>query len=85
MNIEDRKIRAVTPGEVLSDILTGNEMSLAEFSMLSGIPLDDLRSIVANKKPIAQDTAQAIGKALFTSADLWLNLQAKTDRWNRKQ
>ena len=53
MNIEARQVPPVTPGEVLSDILAGNEMSLAEFSMLSGISLDDLRAIVANKKPIA--------------------------------
>lgn len=37
-----------------------------------------------NKKPIAQDTAQAIGKALCTNAQLWLDLQAKTDNWHKR-
>lgn len=85
MSIEDRKVPPVTPGEILEDILEDNQISLAEFVTLSEIPLDDLNAIIANKKPIAQDIAEAIGKALSTNPQIWLDLQTKTDNWNKRQ
>lgn len=85
MNIEDRKVPPATPGEILEDILQDNQIHLTEFAVSSEIPLDELRAIFANKKPITQDTAQAIGKALCTNAQLCLDLQAKTDNWHKRQ
>lgn len=85
MSIEDRSVPPVTPGEVLEDILKDCEMNLELFAILSEIPLDDLKAIIVNKKPISQDTARAIGKALGTSDRIWLDLQAKTDNWHKRQ
>lgn len=77
----DRKIRPVTPGEVLADVLEDIELSVADFAALTDIPIDELMAIIDNKKPIAQDTALAIGNTLTTSSQLWLALQAKVDNW----
>jgi len=85
MSINDRQIKPVTPGEVLKNVLEDTETTLERFAELTEIPLDDLKAIVDNKKPIAQDTAEAIGKALFTRAQLWLDLQAKIDRWDKDE
>lgn len=84
MSIENRNVAPVTPDEVLADILEDNQITVTEFARLTEIPLDDLRSIIANKKPIAHDTARAIGKALSTSPQIWLDLQAKTDNWQKR-
>jgi addiction module HigA family antidote len=85
MSIEDRKVSPVTPGEILADILEDNQITLTEFARMSRIEVNDLRDIIDNKKPITQDTALAIGKALFMDAQIWLNLQTKTDNWHKRQ
>ena len=85
MSIGDRKVRPVTPGDVLLDVLEDTGMSLLEFAELSGLAIARVEEIVRNKKPIDQNTALAIGKGLGTNSQIWLNLQTKVDSWDATQ
>ncbi|HJY24589.1 MAG TPA: HigA family addiction module antitoxin [Actinomycetes bacterium] len=66
---------AFPPGEFLRDELEEREWTVTEFAEILGRPVQAISEILNNKKEITTETAVAIGDALGTSAELWLNLQ----------
>lgn len=67
---------AFPPGELLRDELADRGWAEGEFAEIIGRPVQALSEIINGKKEITPKTAVAIGAALGTSAELWLNLQA---------
>ena len=67
---------AFPPGEFLRDELAARGWAEGEFAEIVGRPVQALSEILNGKKEITPETAVAIGAALGTSAELWLNLQA---------
>ena len=65
-----------SPGEFLRDELAERGWSEAEFADILGRPAQAVSEILNGKKAITAETALAIGAALGTSAELWLNLQS---------
>ncbi len=64
------------PGEFLRDELAERGWTEAEFADILGRPAQTVSEILNGKKEITTETALAIGAALGTSAELWLNLQS---------
>jgi HTH-type transcriptional regulator/antitoxin HigA len=64
------------PGEFLREELSERGWSEAEFADILGRPVQAVSEILNGKKEITPETAVAIGAALGTSAELWLNLQS---------
>jgi len=64
------------PGEFLRDELAERGWTEAEFADILGRPAQAVSEILNGKKEITAETAVAIGAALGTSAELWLNLQS---------
>ena len=71
----ERQAEAFPPGEYLRDELEERGWSEKEFAEILGRPAQAISEIMNGRKQIVPDTALAIGEALGTSADLWLNLQ----------
>lgn len=67
---------AFPPGEFLRDELEERGWSAVEFAGILGRPVQAVSEILNGKKEITPETALALGAALSTSAELWLNLQA---------
>lgn len=67
---------AFSPGEMLRDELDERGWSETEFAQIIDRPLQVVSEIINAKKAVTAETAIAIGAALDTSAELWLNLQA---------
>lgn len=67
---------AFPPGEFLRDELAERGWAEGEFAEIIGRPVQAVSEILNGKKEITPETAVAIGAALGTSAELWLNLQA---------
>lgn len=67
---------AFSPGEFLRDELAERGWSEAEFADILGRPAQAVSEILNGRKEITTETAVAIGAALGTSAELWLNLQS---------
>ena len=63
------------PGEYLRDELAERGWAEGEFASIFGRPVQTVSEILNGKKEITPETAAAIGAALGTSAELWLNLQ----------
>ncbi|MGI9118526.1 MAG: HigA family addiction module antitoxin [Acidimicrobiales bacterium] len=64
------------PGEFLRDELAERGWTEAEFADILGRPAQAVSEILNGKKEITARTAVAMGAALGTSAELWLNLQS---------
>ncbi len=66
---------AFPPGAFLRDELAERGWAEGEFAQIIGRPIQVVSEILNGKKEITPETAVAIGAALGTSAEVWLNLQ----------
>jgi HTH-type transcriptional regulator/antitoxin HigA len=76
---------AIPPGDILKEELEARGWSQVEFAEILGASPRLVSEILSAKRAITPATAKAIGAALGTSAQVWLNLEAayqldKTDR-----
>jgi antitoxin HigA-1 len=74
-----KKLTPIHPGEVLKDKLLEIGMSANAVALALRIPTNRLTAIVNGKRAITADTAMRLAKFFGTSAQLWMNLQAKYD------
>ena len=74
------------PGEMLlKEFLEPLGMSQVEFARHLKWPYARLNEIVNGKRGVTADSALAIGVALGTGPELWLNLQREWDLWHSKR
>jgi addiction module HigA family antidote len=75
-----KKLPPLHPGEVLrEEFLVPLELSSGALAKVMGVPRTRIERIAAESTGITADTALRLGKALGTSAQLWLNLQNRYD------
>jgi HTH-type transcriptional regulator/antitoxin HigA len=67
---------AVSPGEILKEELEARGWSQVEFAEILGVSPRLVSEILSAKRSITPATARAIGAALGTSAQVWLNLES---------
>jgi addiction module HigA family antidote len=82
-----KSLAPMHPGEVLrEEFLTPLGLSAGMLAKVCGVPRTRIERIANEETAITADTALRLGKALGTSAQLWLNLQNEFDmRMARKQ
>src|SRR6202048_5117446 len=70
-----RKLAPMHPGEVLrEEFLVPLGLSAGALAKACGVPRTRIERIANEETAITADTALRLGKALGTSAQLWLNL-----------
>ena len=75
-----KKLFPLHPGEVLrEEFLVPLGLSPGALAKAMGVPRTRVERIAAESTGITADTALRLGKALGTSAQLWLNLQNRYD------
>jgi antitoxin HigA-1 len=75
-----KKLPPMHPGEVLrEEFLIPLELSAGSLARACGVPRTRIERIANEETSITADTALRLGKALGTSAQLWLNLQNEFD------
>jgi antitoxin HigA-1 len=75
-----KKLPPMHPGEVLrEEFLVPLGLSAGALAKACGVPRTRIERIVNEETSITADTALRLGKALGTSAQLWLNLQNEFD------
>ena len=75
-----KKLPPLHPGEVLrEEFLVPLGLSAATLAKAMGVPRTRVERIAAESIGVTADSALRLGKALGTSAQLWLNLQNRFD------
>ena len=75
-----QKIPPIHPGETIrEDILKPLSLSVNRLAMDLHVPVTRMNEIVNSRRSITADTALRLARYLGTSAQFWLNLQAKYD------
>jgi antitoxin HigA-1 len=75
-----KKLPPLHPGEVLrEEFLVPLGVSAGALAKAMGVPRTRVERIASESIGITADTALRLGKALGTSAQLWLNLQNRFD------
>src|SRR5450432_2902685 len=75
-----KKLPPMHPGEVLrEEFLIPLGLSAGAIAKACGVPRTRIERVANEETPITADTALRLGKALGTSAQLWLNLQNDHD------
>ena len=67
------------PGEYLRDELSARSWTQGDLAKIIDRPLGAVNEIINGKKRITAETAKAIGLALGTGPELWVNLQTAFD------
>ena len=75
-----KKLKPMHPGEVLrEEFLVPLGLSAGALAKACGVPRTRIERIANEETAVTADTALRLGKALGTSAELWLNLQNEFD------
>ncbi|MGB5092389.1 MAG: HigA family addiction module antitoxin [Parvibaculum sp.] len=74
------KLTPIHPGEVLAeDFMKPLMLSANALARRLGVPANRISAIVNGRRHITPDTALRLERALGSSAEFWLNLQARYD------
>lgn len=75
----ERRLPPIHPGEVLQDILREAGLTVHALALALRVPANRIGAIVKGQRAITGDTALRLGRYFGTSAQMWMNLQAKYD------
>jgi addiction module HigA family antidote len=76
-----RVMRITThPGDILKRELKARRVSQKEFALALGIPSGRVAEILNRKSRVTADIAGRLSRYLGTSAQIWMNMQARYDR-----
>lgn len=79
MATKTKRLAPIHPGEVLCELLAESGMSVNGLAMALRVPANRMGAIVKGQRGISGDTALRLGRYFGTSAQMWMNLQAKYD------
>ncbi len=80
MTHRKRKLLPVHPGEILSEeFLKPLGLSMNQLALALRVPANRINAIVAGERGITADTALRLGRYFGTSAQFWINMQARFD------
>ena len=74
-----RRLPPIHPGEVLQEVLNEAGMTVNALALALRVPANRIGAIVKGQRGITPDTALRLGRYFGTSAQMWMNLQAKYD------
>ncbi len=73
-------IEPIAPGEILAqEFLEPMKMSARALAQHIGVPANRITEIIKGRRGVSGDTALRLSKALGTTPEFWINLQAHFD------
>jgi addiction module HigA family antidote len=69
----------IHPGEVLQELLKEAGLTVNALALALRVPANRIGGIVRGQRGITADTALRLARYFGTSAQMWINLQAKHD------
>ena len=74
-----KRLPPIHPGEVLQDLLKEAGLTANALALALRVPANRIGGIIKGQRGITADTALRLARYFGTSAQLWVNLQAKYD------
>jgi addiction module HigA family antidote len=74
-----KRLPPLHPGEVLQELLKEAGMTANALATALRVPANRIGGIVKGQRGITADTALRLARYFGTSAQMWINLQAKYD------
>ena len=74
-----KRLPPIHPGEVLQDVLNEAGLTANALALALRVPANRIGGIVKGQRGITGDTALRLARYFGTSAQMWMNLQAKYD------
>jgi addiction module HigA family antidote len=76
---KSKRLKPLHPGEVLKDLLTEAGLTINALAMDLRVPANRIGGIVKGQRGLTGDTCLRLARYFGTSAQMWMNLQAKYD------
>jgi len=76
---KERRLAPIHPGQVLQEVLKEAGVTVNALALSLRVPANRIGAIVKGQRGITADTALRLGRYFGTSAQIWMNLQAKYD------
>jgi antitoxin HigA-1 len=73
------RLPPVHPGQFLRDLLPESGLTINALALALRVPANRIGGIIKGQRGITGDTALRLARYFGTSAQLWMNLQAKYD------
>ncbi len=74
-----KRLPLLHPGEQLRSVLDDAGLSANAVALALRVPANRLTEILSGRRAITADTAMRLGRYFGTSAQMWMNLQARYD------
>jgi addiction module HigA family antidote len=74
-----KRLAPIHPGEVLQDLLQEAGLAVNALALALRVPANRIGGIIKGQRGITADTALRLARYFGTSAQMWMNLQAKYD------
>ena len=76
---KSKRLPPLHPGEVLRELLTEASLTVNALALALRVPANRIGGIVKGRRGITADTSLRLARYFGTSAQMWMNLQAKYD------
>jgi addiction module HigA family antidote len=74
-----KRLAPIHPGQVLQDILNEAGLRVNALALSLRVPANRIGAIIKGQRGITADTALRLARYFGTSAQMWINLQARYD------
>lgn len=74
-----KRLPPIHPGEVLQELLTEAGLTVNALALALRVPANRIGGIIKGRRGITADTALRLARYFGTSAQMWMNVQAKYD------
>jgi len=74
-----KRLAPIHPGQVLMEILSEAELTVNALAMSLRVPANRIGAVIKGQRGITADTALRLARYFGTSAQMWINLQARYD------
>lgn len=74
-----KRLAPIHPGQVLQDILAEAALTVNALALSLRVPANRIGAIIKGQRGITADTALRLARYFGTSAQMWINLQARYD------
>ena len=78
-NRKEKRLPPIHPGQVLEEILREAGLTVNALALALRVPANRIGAIIKGERGITADTALRLSRYFGTSAQMWMNLQAKYD------